>query len=154
MNNITEKIIKELQADLPLTENPYQTIAKKLGITEKELVKRLKQLKANGQLKRIGVILKHQKSGYNANSMAVFTVEENHMKQVGRKLAESPKVSHCYERAAQPQWPYNLYAMVHGKNEDEVKNFILDFAKTNKIAEYNILVSEEELKKTSMRYVK
>ena len=152
MDVIDQKLIKELQDNIPLTENPYRTLADLLGVSEDEIIKRLTILKETGKLKRIGAILRHQKSGYNANAMVVFKVPEATIEEIGRILAQSSLVSHCYERKAYPQWPYNLYAMLHSTEASKIEEFVRAFTATHAIQVYDILFSQEELKKTSMTF--
>lgn len=149
---IEEKIIKMIQGDLPLAENPYEEIAKELGITEDEVIGVLKKLKEAKKLKRIGAILRHQKSGYDANAMAVFEVDQCDLKRLGEELSTNQMVSHCYERATYESWKYNLYAMTHSRSLESLESFINEFAKSHAIRNYQILYSEEELKKTSMKF--
>lgn len=152
MDSIDQALVKALQGNLPLTENPYETLAQGLGITEAEVVGRLRQLKASGQLKRISAVLRHQKSGYTENAMAVFHVEAEMLDAVAGELTRCPMVSHCYERAAYEAWPYNLYAMLHSKTTGEIECFVKTLAARHGIRSFNVLPSEAELKKTSMVY--
>lgn len=152
--NMEEKLIYLIQDELPLCENPYAELGKRLGITEADVVAVLNNLKKDGKLKRIGAILKHQKSGFHSNAMVVFQVESERICDVGEKLAHSDMVSHCYERAMYREFPYNLYAMIHSKENAEIDNFVNDFVSKHAIKSHTILYSIEELKKTSMRYIK
>jgi DNA-binding Lrp family transcriptional regulator len=147
---LDRQLIRELQGNIPLTENPYRTLGERLGLSEDEIVGRLAALKKSGRLKRIGAVLRHQKSGYTFNAMVVFQVREEDIGRLGRSLARSSLVSHCYERISYEEWPYTLYAMMHGRNADEVESFVRRFALENGIERFEILCSEEELKKTSM----
>lgn len=152
MDSINQKLIEELQDNIPLTENPYQTLAELLGVSEDEIIRRLTMMKTAGKLKRIGAILRHQKSGYIANAMVVFKVPETTIEEIGEALAQSSLVSHCYERKAHPQWPYNLYAMLHSTETSKIEEFVRTFTTTHAIQVYDILFSQEELKKTSMTF--
>ncbi len=113
-----------LQGSLPFEENPYEAIGKILGVSEDEVIERLKTLKASNRLKRISAILRHQKSGYTSNAMVVFKTEAAMTETIGKELALSPLVSHCYERKTYERWPYNLYAMLHSREEYEIEAFV------------------------------
>ena len=152
MDGMDIKMVRMLQGDLPPGENPWLVLAETLGISEDEVVARLKALKASGKLKRVGAVLRHQNSGFTANGLAVFLPPEGKTAELGQKLAESPMISHCYERAPAPSWPYTLYAMIHGKTEEEISAFAEAFASKNSVESYEVLFSREELKKTSMVY--
>ena len=152
LEEIDEKLIAELQGNLPITVNPYATIAEKLAISEDEVVSRLKKMRSNGCLKRISAILKHQKSGYKANAMFVMQVPANKINEIGSRLAKEKLVSHCYERTVYENWPYNLYAMLHSREMQEIEEFVQKFTQQEVLTKYQLLVSEQELKKTSMIY--
>lgn len=153
MDNLERKLIELVQGNLPLTENPYASIAQEMGVTEDDVVKMLKALNECGKLKRIGAILRHQKSGFGANAMAVFKVDTDQVDALGEALTQCKMVSHCYERATFEAWPYNLYAMMHSRQEAEIFEFVASFAKEHDIVDYTVLKSVEELKKTSMIFI-
>lgn len=67
-------------------------------------------------------------------------------------MASIPNVTHCYERKCYPEWPYNFYSMIHGKNREEIDIIINEFVHEIGIKKYQILYSTEEFKKTSMKY--
>lgn len=152
MDAIDQALIRLLQGNMPLAENPYAALGERIGISSAEVLQRLRALKASGRLKRISAVLRHQKTGYSENAMVVFQVNPAALETVGQELAQSMLVSHCYERASYEQWPYNLYAMLHSKDADEIDSFVQQLTVKHGIAAYDILLSEEELKKTSMVY--
>ncbi|NMA01954.1 MAG: Lrp/AsnC family transcriptional regulator [Clostridia bacterium] len=152
MDQINQKLIKILQGNLPFEENPYESIGRIIGISEEEVIERLKALKDAKKLKKIRAVLRHQKSGYKNNAMVVFKTDAPITEKVGLELASSPLVSHCYERQLYEDWPYNLYAMVHSRKEQEIEVFVQDIVTKYKIEAYEILYSVQELKKTSMVY--
>ena len=116
------------------------------------MIARLQALHASGKLKRIGAVLRHQNSGYAANAMVVFKAPPDEMERLGKLLAESPLVSHCYERAPCAEWPYTLYAMMHGRNMETIEEFVSIFALEHGVERFDILRSEEELKKSSLSF--
>lgn len=152
MDELDLRLIAELQENLPLTVNPYRTLAERLGVSEETVIARLQALHASGKLKRIGAVLRHQNSGYAANAMVVFKAPPDEMERLGKLLAESPLVSHCYERAPCAEWPYTLYAMMHGRNMETIEEFVSIFALEHGVERFDILRSEEELKKSSLSF--
>ena len=150
MDDLDGRLVRELQGNLPPGENPWRALACRLGISEDEVVTRLKELKSSGKLKRVGAVLRHQNSGFAANALAVFLPPPGRTDELGEKLAASPMVSHCYERVPCGEWIYTLYAMIHGRTEEEITCFVSDFAAENGVERYDILFSREELKKSSM----
>lgn len=152
MNKMDQELIIALQGNLPFEENPYEAIGKILAISEDEVIERLKAMKDTNKLKRIGAILRHQKSGFTNNAMAVFKTESSKTEMIGNELALSSLVSHCYERKSYEGWPYNLYAMLHSRADHEIEAFVESVVKKYGIDVYEILYSVRELKKTSMVY--
>lgn len=152
MDELDLRLIAELQENLPLTVAPYRTLAERLGVSEETVIARLQALRASGKLKRIGAVLRHQNSGYAANAMVVFKAPPDEMERLGKLLAESPLVSHCYERAPRAEWPYTLYAMIHGRNMETIEEFVSIFALEHGVERFDILRSEEELKKSSLSF--
>ena len=152
MDELDLRLIAELQENLPLTVAPYRTLAERLGVSEETVIARLQALRASGKLKRIGAVLRHQNSGYAANAMVVFKAPPDEMERLGKLLAASPLVSHCYERASCAEWPYTLYAMMHGRNMETIEEFVSIFALEHGVERFDILRSEEELKKSSLSF--
>ncbi len=147
-------IVEATQAGLPLVPNPYKVVAQTLAISEEELLERLDALKQQGVIRRIGAAPNHYRLGMTANGMTVWDVDDEKVDSLGEKVGALPFVTHSYRRPrALPDWPYNLFAMVHGSNRDEV------MAKREQVAEIlgdaararDILFSTRILKKTGMR---
>ena len=145
-------IIQWLQGELPLKEAPYKEIANSLGMAEEEVLGRIATLLARGYLRRIGAILYHQKAGFKANAMVVWQVPSEQVERVGKIMASFAEVSHCYERPTYPQWPYNLFTMIHGRDNNQCQKVAEAISRKTGIKEYQLLFSIKELKKTSMTY--
>ncbi|WP_170366056.1 siroheme decarboxylase subunit beta [Ruegeria arenilitoris] len=148
------RIIEALQGGLPLVPTPYAQVADDLGIEEATLLNRLAALKARGVIRRIAAAPNHYKLGMTSNGMTVWDVQDNLIGELGAHIGALPFVTHCYERPrALPDWPYNLFAMVHGSSPDEVEQ------KRGQIAAIlgsacrgsDILYSTRILKKTGLR---
>jgi siroheme decarboxylase len=149
---IEKKIIALIQGDLPISRRPYLEIAEKLGLEEETVISVLKNLTDRGVIRRFGATLRHQKSGFNANAMIAWQVEEDQIETAGKEVAQFPQVSHCYRRNPQKDWPYNLYTMVHAKDEASCRETAEKISEKTGITTYSILFSRRELKKTSMQY--
>ena len=151
---IDRQIITATQSGLPLTPQPYQTIAEQLDISAVTVMQRLSTMQENGIIRRIGAVPNHYRLGYKFNGMTVWNIADELVDELGKKVGELDFVSHCYHRPRHlPEWPYNLFAMVHSKTETGVQQ------QQNKIAEllgdYNlgqdVLYSTHILKKTGLR---
>lgn len=152
LTELDKKIIAAIQGDLPITERPYLEIARSLGITEETLLEHLKNLCSKGVIRRFGATLRHQKSGFQANAMVAWQVAEERINDVGQKLAGFGEVSHCYRRNPTPQWPYNLYTMIHARDEASCLRAARRMSEATAVRDYTLLFSRRELKKTSMAY--
>ena len=137
---------------MPISKRPYAELAAKLDITEDTLLETLEDLNQRGVMRRFGATLRHQKSGFSANAMVAWQVDQNRVAEVGERLAEFREVSHCYHRNATGSWPYNLYTMIHAGDKNACRRIAKEMAETVVVDTYALLFSQRELKKTSMRY--
>lgn len=147
-----KRIIYHLQGDLPVTERPFRWLADKIGLTEEAILGRIRALKEGGVIRRFGATLRHQQSGYPANVMVAWRVDEAEVEEIGSMLAGFRLVSHCYQRRTTPRWSYNLYTMVHGQSREDCAATVADMSAETGVDDYQLLYSRRELKKTSMRY--
>ncbi len=151
-DELDQRIIAKLQGDLPLVSEPFAQLAQELGLTQDQVVERIQALAESGMMRRFGATLRHQQSGFSANVMVAWRVEEERMAEVGGKIASFRQVSHCYWRPAKEGFPYNLYSMVHGRSEQECRQVVAEMASQTGVEDYEMLFSIRELKKTSMQY--
>lgn len=152
VTELDKKIIRRLQEDLPLVKEPYQAIAAELNITEQELLNKIEEYLAKGIIRRFGAAIRHREAGYTANAMIVWNVDDSIAEELGKKMAQFPEVSHCYQRPKYPSWPYNLFTMVHGTNIEQCVKIAEKIAEKVLNNNYKLLFSTKELKKTSMKY--
>jgi DNA-binding Lrp family transcriptional regulator len=152
VTELEKRIIASIQGDMPVVERPYRRIAADLGIEEQQLLDVLQRLVRRGVIRRFGATLRHQKSGFSANAMTAWRVDEERMDAVGAIMASFKEVSHCYRRDPTPEWKYNLYTMIHGKSEDDCRRTAEKMAQKAGVKTYALLFSRRELKKTSMKY--
>ncbi len=149
---LEKNIVKIMQKDIPLCSCPFDKIAQNLGLTEKNLIDHLIEMKKTGTMRRFGAILYHRNMGFVSNAMSVWNIPEEKIEQAGKLMASFSEISHCYQRKTQKNWPYNLYAMIHGKNSNECENIAKTIAGQMKVNDYMMLYSTKELKKVSMQY--
>ncbi len=154
ITDLQKKIIAAIQGDLPVTSRPYLEIAEKIGVAEDTVLAELKVLCDKGIIRRFGATLRHQKSGFTANAMIAWRVDEEHIDAAGKEAARFKQVSHCYRRNSAPGWPYNLYTMVHARDEASCRRIAEQISQKIGVTDYTVLFSRKELKKTSMRYFK
>ena len=115
------QLIVAIQEGLPIMSRPYALIAEQLGLTETEVIERLSRLKQQGLIKRLGVIVKHSRLGYQSNAMVVFDIPNELVSQKGQQISQLTFINLCYLRPRHgEQWPYNLFCMIHGKSREKV----------------------------------
>ena len=153
LSDIEKKILAVIQHGLPKSQNPFKDMAEKIGIETEQLLAVLKDWKQQGKIRRIGAIVNHFKVGLGGGAMVVWQVEPERTEEVGKMLAEFEEVSHAYERRTDENWPYSLYTMVHGKNEEDVQQTVQRISHACGISNYRILVTEKELKKVPPTYI-
>jgi len=152
LDELDYKIINALSGDLSDSKEPYLDIARELGITEQELLGRIHSYLEKGLLRRLGAMIAHRVAGVDANGMIVWDVPEERVEEIGRKLASAPEITHCYARPRFPQWPYNLYTMVHGRTRAFCERTAERLSAEVGIKRYKLVFSTREFKKTSPRY--
>lgn len=154
LDEIDRKIIAATQHGLPLTRNPYHDIANQLNLEVKDVISRMQSMTDRGIIRRTGVVPNHYKLGFKSNGMTVWNVPEEKIKELGEKIGALDFVSHCYQRPRfLPEWPYNLFAMVHGKSHDEVHEkikIIVELLEDDNRG-HQVLFSTKILKKTGLR---
>ncbi len=152
LSDFEKQVILALQRDLDIASRPFLELAQQLGASEEEFLAALRSLMAKGYIRRFGATLRHQLSGYGANALVTWAVPDEDLRRVGQLLSRHQEVTHCYHRQPAPGWPYNLYSMLHGKNPRDIEALAASLAHEVGIQTYEILFSDAELKKTTMRY--
>lgn len=144
-------IVRCIQEDLPLVERPFQHWAEQLEMSEHELLQLISQWLDQGFMRRFAAVLNHRQVGFMANGMVVWSCPEERVDEYGRVLASHPEVSHCYHRPAYPAWPFNLYAMVHGRSIEDCRKIAERLAGAIHLHDYEILFSTKEFKKIRLK---
>lgn len=154
MNAADEAIVRATQAGLPLVAEPYAAIAASLGIGQAELLARLEAMMHDGRVRRIGAVPNHYAIGYAANAMSVWDVADEAVDELGESIGALPCVTHCYRRPRRlPEWRYNLFAMVHGRDraETEAHRAQIRALLGPALRASEVLYSTRILKKTGLR---
>ncbi|MDQ1363498.1 MAG: siroheme decarboxylase [Pseudomonadota bacterium] len=155
-DHIDREIIRLTQQGLPLVREPYAAIAAQLNISTSQVIERLQAMTDCGIIRRSGIVPNHYKLGFTANGMSVWNIPDAHINEIGMMVGALEFVSHCYQRPRfLPEWPYNLFAMVHGRSKEEVRDKVTVIA--GMLGENNcghsVLFSTRILKKTGLRIV-
>jgi DNA-binding Lrp family transcriptional regulator len=150
------QLVAALQTGLPLTPRPFAHIAKSLGISEREAVTRLQKLNQDGFIRRYGIVVKHRALGYCANAMVVWDVPDEEVAEVGKQLAAVDSVTLCYRRPRRlPDWPYNLFCMIHGRERVWVRRRLAEIIRTCGLEKipHQVLFSTRQFKQRGGHYV-
>jgi siroheme decarboxylase len=154
VDDLDRALIVATQAGLPLVPEPYEHLAAALGIGADEVMERLRRMQARGIIRRIAAVPNHYRLGMTANGMSVWNVPDERIGELGRRVGALEFVSHCYHRPRHlPDWPYNLFAMVHAGSRDEARQKVEIIAGVLGPDDlgHEVLFSRRILKKTGMR---
>jgi DNA-binding Lrp family transcriptional regulator len=122
-----QELVNALQGGLPLVAHPYAAMAQELGWPEQQVLDQLQTWLRIGVLKRFGVVVRHHELGYTANAMVVHDVPDALVDELGKRLGRYPGVTLCYRRPrVAPDWPYNLFCMLHGRDRSVVRQQIAE----------------------------
>ena len=148
-------LIKAVEGGLPVVSRPYEAIANNLGCSEQEVISRLQHLIDNGAIKRYGVVVRHKELGYTANGMVVWNIPDDKVDAMGACIGDYDCVTLSYRRPRRlPEWSYNLFTMVHGRNREEVTRIVAEIVESCGLQniEHTILFSTRRFKQRGASY--
>ncbi|MGE4292047.1 MAG: Lrp/AsnC family transcriptional regulator [Desulfovibrio sp.] len=149
-----QRILALAGDDLGRGPTPFKDIADAVGVDETVVVELLRRLKTEGITRRFGATLRHQKAGYGHNAMVAWKAGDRDPDELGNLFSTRPEISHVYRRRIYPEWQYDFYTMMHGKNPGDCAKTAAELSEITGITEYTMVNSIRELKKSSMRYFK
>jgi DNA-binding Lrp family transcriptional regulator len=153
LDELERRLVMALQEGLFM--RPFAVLASHIGCDENEVIDRIRNWCAEGIIKRFGVIVSHRELGYTANAMLVQDIPDERVVEIGERLAGENDVTLCYQRPrVLPQWPYNLFCMIHGQARREVETKIADLRQRLQLAPYAhaTLFSLTRFKQNGARY--
>ena len=145
-------VIRALQGDMPVIEEPYAPAARELGITQQRLLDHLAGMQERGLLRRVAAILYHRRAGFSANGMGVWKVPDEQIAELGPQMAAFRGISHCYQRPTYADWPYSIFTMAHGRSKEECVAILDSIAESTGIGDRATLYSSTEFKKIRLLY--
>jgi DNA-binding Lrp family transcriptional regulator len=154
LDTLDRSIIEATQAGIPLTPAPYKAIAEQICTSPERVMERMRDMLDSGVIRRIGIIPNHFALGWKFNGMTVWDVADEHIDELGTRVGNLDFVTHCYRRPRfMPEWPYNLFAMIHAKSRDEADQKIGQIATLlgAHCRGHSTLFSTRILKKTGLR---
>ncbi len=118
-------LLAAIENGLPFVVRPYGDVAGRIGIAENDLIGRLQRLIACGIVSRLGCVVRHRALGYMANAMAVWDLPDDRIDVIAGMFVRDSRISLCYRRPRRlPDWPYNLFCMVHAKTREQARAII------------------------------
>lgn len=144
ISEIDKRILENLEAGLKVVKRPFDFLGNDDFEVYDALV-HIGEMMQDGVIRRLGAMVNHHKLGFTTNAMLVCKVDKAHVVKVGKRLAELPVVSHCYERRTFNGWPYNLFAMFHGRSLNEIRKIAGKFAREQHLSKWELLVTNKRL---------
>ena len=149
------QLIAAIQGGLPLVSHPYAEVGRHIGMAEEQVIARIGEMQESGIIKRFGVVVRHHELGYTSNAMVVWDVPESRLDEVGESLGAQACVTLCYQRPRRlPEWPYNLFCMIHGRSREKVLAQVEQMVGELGLDDirHNILFSGQRFKQRGARY--
>ncbi|NPV62954.1 MAG: Lrp/AsnC family transcriptional regulator [Methanotrichaceae archaeon] len=145
------ELLKAAQDGIAFEKRPYLALGRKVDMPEEEVLEKLEELIDRGVIRRFSATIGHRALGIVANAMIAWRAGPEEVARAGRILASFEAVTHCYERETAPDWPYNLYTVVHSRSREDCIATASELSQASGLEDYRILFSEREYKKTSAR---
>lgn len=119
MDDIDKEILNEIQSDFPVNQRPYQALGARLGCSEGAVFKRMKRLKKEGMIRRIGGNFDSQRLGFTT-TLCAAQVPEDKIEEFVRVVNRYPEVTHNYLR----EHYYNIWFTFVAHNMDVIERYI------------------------------
>ncbi|HVT80041.1 MAG TPA: Lrp/AsnC family transcriptional regulator [Phycisphaerae bacterium] len=145
-------MIRVLQQDLPLVEEPFTAWAAQAGVSVESLLARAQEFLDRKLMRRFSAVLKHREAGISANAMGVWEVPAEQHEAFGKIAASFSAVSHCYLRSTWEDWPYSIFTMVHAPTREQCETVLAAISKETGVTRYGALYSSTEYKKVRVKY--
>jgi siroheme decarboxylase len=145
-------VIRALQGNMPIIEEPYAPAAAGLNMRQADLLNHLEAMQERRLLRRVAAILFHRRAGFSANGMGVWKVPDEQITELGPRMAAFRGISHCYQRPTYADWPYSIFTMAHGRSKDECDAILDSIANETGVSDRATLYSSTEFKKIRLLY--
>ncbi len=152
-DEIDQAILNITQDGIPLVEEPFEELAKQVGISRDEVIRRLKRLRSIGVIKRLGISVNQRKVGIVANAVVAWKVPKEQLESVGTLLSSYTEVTHSYGRVTIPgKWEHNLFTVIHGYSRESVESIAKQLSEACGITDYLVMFSNGQFKRTSVKH--
>lgn len=147
-----KRMIRVLQQDLPLESRPFDAWARQAEVSVAELLAGAERFGADGRMRRFSAVLRHREVGFSANGMGTWAVPAGQEEAFGKTAGSFAAVTHCYLRPTYPDWPYNVFTMVHAPSREACDGVFAAIAQATGVTRYTALYSTREFKKIRVKY--
>jgi len=144
--------VKVFQEGIPVLEKPFEILSLQCGISEKGFFSKTDEWLNRGLIRRVSAALNHRKTGFSANALVAWNIPEERREAAGRKIARFSRVSHCYERAVPPEWPYPVFSMIHGTDEADLDRILCRVIDQTGDFDRKVLRTGREFKKAKLKF--
>ncbi|MFQ6083498.1 MAG: AsnC family transcriptional regulator [Candidatus Aminicenantia bacterium] len=134
LDRINQGLLNIIQRDFPLKERPFKKVGEKLGISEREVIERLEELKNKKYIRFIGAILNTVSLGFN-NLLVAFKVDSKGIDKAAEVVNSHPGVSHNYQRNDK----YNLWFTIAVPIDIDIKKTVEILSNLSKVKRYLLL---------------
>jgi DNA-binding Lrp family transcriptional regulator len=155
LSALDRRLLAAIADGLPLVPRPFAGVAARLAVPEKLVIERLRALTDSGVIRRLGIVVRHHELGYRANAMTVWDVPDDQVRDAAERLVRLPYVTLCYRRPRRPpDWPFNLFVMIHGCDRREVEAQIEEATEAAGLSGLprTVLFSRRRFKQRGARY--
>jgi DNA-binding Lrp family transcriptional regulator len=148
MDPVDVCLLRELEHGLLPVPAPFDEIGKRLGLSDDEVLERIRLLKEAGIIRKFRARIDQRKVGITANALVAWKPAGSGGDEPGKLLAAFPSVTHCYERRPVPgRWEYTHYTVHHGYSRDQVLEQVRTIAEKIGCQDYAVLFSTREFKR-------
>ena len=133
MDEIDKLIINSLQNGFPIGESPYRQVADELGLTEQELISRLKILLENGTLTRFGPLFNAELMG-GALTLAAVKAPNDRFDEIAEMINAFPEVAHNYAR----NHDLNMWFVLATQTTEQIPTIISAIEQLTGLTVYNM----------------
>lgn len=116
-------LVNDWQRGFPLVSNPYAELAHSLGVSEAEVIARLKKLAEDGTVSRIGAIFRPHTLGWS--TLAAVSAPESRVEAVAQIINGYPEVNHNYER----EHAFNLWFVVTAPSRERIAQVLAEIGR-------------------------
>ncbi len=156
LSDADRRVVAAIEEGLPLVATPFTQIARSADVAPPDVLARLAAWLRAGAIKRFGVVVRHRPLGFAANAMCVWDVPDAAADALGVGLAREAAVTLCYRRRrALPDWRYNLFCMLHGRDRGSVTRRLATLSAAHGLDRFAsaVLFSRRAFKQCGARYL-